>query len=608
MDWTKEQLEVIRSAKDRKLTVDAGPGTGKTAVLCARIAYLIEDESVNPSDIWVVSFTRTAVAELRNRISKYLKDPQKVFGIRIATIDSHAWSVNLGFQNEYGLYTNFEQGIIDVIGLFKSNEGLLEYISRVSHLFVDEAQDIVGDRVKLLLEFVYSIPEEAGITIFSDQAQAIYGFAQKDSNSDIEGTLPENIEKFFKNFEYLELTEIHRTKDLKLINLFLKGRKIVRQNKQRNLKEIESLIRANNHGIAPSEGNLLEEKIYISNDSFFIYRTRAEALHTANILKNKTPYRLRMNGMPNVINSWIGKIFWDYIENEITYDDFSKVWIDRISSNNIELLNYSWKMLNEYFGVSLNRVDVKYMNRRLSSNSPPMDFCTPEFGNSGPIIATIHTSKGREAEDVYLYFPNSGIGGQFIRNQEEEARVYFVGATRAKSHLYVGNSSKNIGRTIKYSSRAFQEYGTKLDYVHFEIGRKEDILPDGLTGKDYFINTNDVLKAQKKIDLLDNEFNVAYCKNKSIGRKETFAVFLENSEEPLIYLSDHIKADIKKLKKELTLRKNGSLLKNLRILGCRTVAVSEEFRSTFKLHPPWAESGFMLAPMLTGFPLLAVGF
>ena len=460
----------------------------------------------------------------------------------------------------------------------------------------------------MLLEFVYSIPEEAGITIFSDQAQAIYGFAQKDSSSDIEGTLPENIEKFFKNFEHLELTEIHRTKDLKLINLFLKGRKIVRQNKQRNLKEIERLIRANNHGIAPSEGNLLEEKIHISNDSFFIYRTRAEALHTANILKNKTPYRLRMNGMPNVIYSWIGKIFWDYIENEITYDDFSKVWIDRISSNNIELLNYSWKMLNEYFGVSLNRVDVKYMNRRLSSNSPPMDFCTPEFGNSGPIIATIHTSKGREAEDVYLYFPNSGIGGQFIRNQEEEARVYFVGATRAKSHLYVGNSSKNIGRTIKYSSRAFQEYGTKLDYVHFEIGRKEDILPDGLTGRDYFINTNDVLKAQKKIELLDNEFNVAYCENKSIGRKETFAVFLENNEEPLIYLSDHIKADIKKLKKELTLRKNGSLLKNLRILGCRTVAVSEEFRSTFKLHSPWAESGFMLAPMLTGFPLLAVGF
>ena len=116
------------------------------------------------------------------------------------------------------------------------------------------------------------------------------------------------------------------------------------------------------------------------------------------------------------------------------------------------------------------------------------------------------------------------------------------------------------------------------------------------------------MKAQKKIELLDNEFNVAYCENKSIGRKETFAVFLENNEEPLIYLSDHIKADIKKLKKELTLRKNGSLLKNLRILGCRTVAVSEEFRSTFKLHSPWAESGFMLAPMLTGFPLLAVGF
>ena len=39
-----------------------GPGTGKTAVACARVAELI-DKGVNPAGIWLISFTRTAIRQ-----------------------------------------------------------------------------------------------------------------------------------------------------------------------------------------------------------------------------------------------------------------------------------------------------------------------------------------------------------------------------------------------------------------------------------------------------------------------------------------------------------------------------------------------------------------
>lgn len=611
--WTQEQQEVIESKKERRLTVDAGPGTGKTAVLCARIAHLIENQAVVPSSIWVISFTRTAVAELRTRISTYLTDSSKSYGIKIATIDSHAWSVNSGFQLETLSLKTFDRGILDVIDLVKTNEGLLEYLSKLEHLFIDESQDVVGSRVELILEIINAINSSAGITILSDEAQAIYGFAEHKEmkkNSTIEGTLPENIKKFYPNFDHLELSEIHRTQDDILKELFTKGRVIVRRKKNLgdNLLKIRKLIRIKNHGRAPSFKDLLDRRKGLGDSSFFLFRSRAQALSAANLLKN-SDYRLRMNGMPIVINSWIAKIFWDWKKSEIDRSDFEKLWTDRIKNKPIQELEKSWSLLVQHFGKTDLRVDVRFMNKRLSSISPPADFCEPEFGHAGPLIGTIHTSKGREADDVYLYFGDNDIPHYARKNSnlEEEARVLFVGASRAKKHLYVGESPSEIGKSIKGSSRAYQEHGLKLTHVHVEIGRKEDIVPAGLAGKDFFESSDDVIQSQKIILSLENGLHRADCMIESRGSSEEISVYIDNNKDaPLFYLSDAVKKDFKKLLYELHLRKRGSELWHMKILGCRTMAVSEEHRH--HLHSPWSESGFILAPMLTGFPLLAVAF
>ena len=74
MTWTDEQRQVIES-READLLVSAAAGSGKTAVLVERILELVTDP-VKPLDIdrlLVVTFTRAAAAEMRERIGKALE-------------------------------------------------------------------------------------------------------------------------------------------------------------------------------------------------------------------------------------------------------------------------------------------------------------------------------------------------------------------------------------------------------------------------------------------------------------------------------------------------------------------------------------------------------
>ena len=73
--WTREQEQVIYT-RDRDMLVSAAAGSGKTAVLVERILARITDEK-NPVDIdrlLVVTFTRAAAGEMRDRISSAIEE------------------------------------------------------------------------------------------------------------------------------------------------------------------------------------------------------------------------------------------------------------------------------------------------------------------------------------------------------------------------------------------------------------------------------------------------------------------------------------------------------------------------------------------------------
>ena len=91
-------------APDGPLLIVAGPGSGKTTVLAARIAYLITARHVPPSSILALTFTTAAARELRARLAGMLGEVGRnvdaltfhAFGLRI--VRSTADDATAGFE------------------------------------------------------------------------------------------------------------------------------------------------------------------------------------------------------------------------------------------------------------------------------------------------------------------------------------------------------------------------------------------------------------------------------------------------------------------------------------------------------------------------------
>ncbi|MBO7096522.1 MAG: UvrD-helicase domain-containing protein, partial [Lachnospiraceae bacterium] len=52
------------------LLLAAGPGSGKTHTMTARILFLIEERKIDPSSILVITFTKDAALSMQRRFGK----------------------------------------------------------------------------------------------------------------------------------------------------------------------------------------------------------------------------------------------------------------------------------------------------------------------------------------------------------------------------------------------------------------------------------------------------------------------------------------------------------------------------------------------------------
>ena len=81
----KEQLEAVKYTEG-PLLVLAGAGSGKTKVLTTRVAYLVNECGINPSNILAITFTNKAAKEMKDRIYKVLGS--MAYSIQISTFHS----------------------------------------------------------------------------------------------------------------------------------------------------------------------------------------------------------------------------------------------------------------------------------------------------------------------------------------------------------------------------------------------------------------------------------------------------------------------------------------------------------------------------------------
>lgn len=74
--FTKSQSEAIRH-QDGPLLVLAGPGSGKTTVVTKRVQYLVQDCHISPSSILVITFTKAAATEMKERFLRLMEQSEE---------------------------------------------------------------------------------------------------------------------------------------------------------------------------------------------------------------------------------------------------------------------------------------------------------------------------------------------------------------------------------------------------------------------------------------------------------------------------------------------------------------------------------------------------
>ena len=84
-DYNQRQAITTR---DSAVMIVAGPGSGKTRVMSARLAYLLESGLAKPSEILVLSFTNTAANNLCTGADKLLRDAESVAITRGVTCET----------------------------------------------------------------------------------------------------------------------------------------------------------------------------------------------------------------------------------------------------------------------------------------------------------------------------------------------------------------------------------------------------------------------------------------------------------------------------------------------------------------------------------------
>ncbi|PVH18566.1 uncharacterized protein CXQ87_001497 [Candidozyma duobushaemuli] len=100
----ERQRQAVQAPAKGILQIVAGPGTGKTKVLMARVAYLLLSEDISPEHIIVTTFTKKAANEMMDRLRELLRGTEIAVGkLLIGTFHSICYRIIQKYGARVGL-------------------------------------------------------------------------------------------------------------------------------------------------------------------------------------------------------------------------------------------------------------------------------------------------------------------------------------------------------------------------------------------------------------------------------------------------------------------------------------------------------------------------
>lgn len=431
------QEAVVSMPPEARVLVTAGPGSGKTHTACARVVELVRN-GVPPAGIILITFTRVAAEVANTRVSRAIQDTAYGAAIQCSTLDSFAWHFSSSVLDLQG--AAHRDTISRTNRLFKDMDTpVRDRLARVRHLVIDEAQDIVGDRMQLCLDLIGALSPTAGVTVFGDWAQAIYGSWADDKVKDpLQRTNLHQALRSLANFKKSELSANHRTRSPVLRELFLSARQALGEKtldeKERYLR-IRSLIEdaATNASV-----DLLGSVMPWREGNLVLFRNRAGAeAGSGRLAAAGKSHKLKLPGRTTVLDPLPGALCAGLNRGMSISVEHIRT---RLAELNPTPLNVEAEkgrsMLSQIAGTGKAPPNISQIAEGIERE--PLWLTSDHIGTSGPLLGSIHGAKGQEAEAVLLMMPP--VPAHENVDWAEEAKVLFVAATRASRHLYLGNA------------------------------------------------------------------------------------------------------------------------------------------------------------------------
>ena len=319
----EKQLEAVKY-KDGPLLILAGAGSGKTKALTTRIAYLIKEYNVDPSNILAITFTNKAAREMKERIEKLIGTTNlqastfHSFGVKILRENYE----KLGYKNNFVIMDSDDsltlvKKILKDLGYDPKRFSPYMIRNKISN---NKSEFILPDEYK---SFVHSEENDIIYKVYKKYQEILY----KNNSMDFDDLLilpiklfneyPDVLDYYREKYKYImvdEYQDTNRAQYLLIKMLAAKYRNIacIGDNDQ----SIYMFRGANYKNILNFENDYKDAKIIMLEQN---YRSTKNILNAANsVIKNN---KLRKDK-----NLWSDKEVGEKISIYKAYDEIDEVF------------------------------------------------------------------------------------------------------------------------------------------------------------------------------------------------------------------------------------------------------------------------------------------
>ena len=478
--------KIINAPVSSKILVNAAPGSGKTYTVIKRLEHIISSYMVEDfASVLVLVYTNAAKNEILGRLESGVQAgvlTHSARNIDVCTFDSLATSYLSTIDANYmGLDYNGR------IHLFNEKFNKDDF-SNFKYVIIDELQDLVNERAIMTLNIISAL--QGGYLLLGDKCQAIYDYDCNDGYSidsvefynGLNALLPDEALKF-------ELTGNHRQVSSPMLSKLSADMRSA-------LLDFEP---ADANGRIRDEINSIDiigrvEKMDLSGTTqktAILCRSNGEAEYVSHLLhKKRVPHHLlRSVGQTFSLNRWIADCLWDYqADSRVLKTTFISRYCNRVENDEDNALSCFDALCEFTYGDAKDFVEIEKLAQKLAKPIGKLPDLLLNPCDANITVSTIHKAKGREFDVVYL------LDSAFTPDDTntEEARVWYVGCTRAKkklnkvgrNRLFFKRSSTNSNRCkwvvpagwYRHCKRIVVGLSNDISSAGFVVGKLENVL------------------------------------------------------------------------------------------------------------------------------------